>query len=142
MRVLMTGVLAATLALAGCSKTPELAVSDAVVRLPAVAGQPGVAYFTVEGGPTDDRLALVTADYAIRTEIHESMKSGAMMTMKPLASGVAIPAGQKVEFKPGGLHVMLFDLRPGLKSGMRMPLTLRFAEKSLTINAEIKSAGE
>jgi periplasmic copper chaperone A len=143
MRVMMVATAASMLALAGCDKKPEpLSVSDGWVRLPAVKGQPGAAYFTVHGGPVADRLALVTANLAIRSEMHESMKAGGMMTMKPLDTGVAIPAGTKVEFKPGGLHVMLFDIRPDLAPPGPMSLSLRFASgTTLTINAEVKSAG-
>jgi len=142
MRVMTIVAMASALALGGCEKKPEvLSVSDAWVRLPAVKGQPGAAYFTVHGGATDDRLALVTGELAIRSEMHESMKSGGMMSMKPLDSGVAIPAGTDVAFKPGGLHVMLYDIRPDLKPPGPMALTLRFASgTSLTISAEVKTA--
>lgn len=143
MRVMMVAAMASMLALGACDKKPEtLSVSDAWVRLPAVKGQPGAAYFTVHGGATDDRLALVTANLAIRSEMHESMKSGNMMSMKPLDTGVAVPAGADLQFKPGGLHVMLFDIRPDLAPPGPMSLSLRFASgTTLTINAEVKSAG-
>lgn len=142
MRHLIALAIPATLALSACGqKAEELSVSDAWVRLPAVKGQPGAAYFTVQGGPTADRLALVTADLAVRSEIHESMKSGNMMSMKPLATGVAIPAGTKVEFKPGGLHVMLYDIRPDLTPPGPIALTLRFNSGTIfTVNAEVRSA--
>ncbi len=142
MRALIALALPAMLAISACDNKPEdLTVSDAWVRLPAVKGQPGAAYFTVKGGPTADRLVLVTANLAIRSEMHESMKSGGMMSMKPLATGVAIPAKSDVEFKPGGLHVMLYDIRPDLTPPGPLALSLRFASGvTLTINAEVKSA--
>lgn len=143
MRKLTLAAAGLALALTACNKKPaELTVSDAWVRLPAVKGQPGAAYFTVKGGATPDRLVLVTANYAVRSEMHESMQSGGMMTMKPLETGVAIPAGSKVSFKPGGMHVMLFDIRPQLTPPGPMELTLRFASGvSFTIDAEVKKAG-
>ncbi len=143
MRIAMMAAVVTMLALGACQKNPDaVSVSDAWVRLPAVKGQPGAAYFTIHGGPADDRLVLVTGDLAIRSEMHESAKSGAMMTMRPLESGVAIPAGADVQFKPGGFHVMLFGIRPDLAPPGPMALTLRFAGGvSLTINAEVKPAG-
>ncbi len=142
MRTAALAITTIALALGGCQKEAHLSVSNAWVRLPAVTGQPGAAYFTVSGGPDDDRLALVTADYAVRSEMHESMKSGSMMSMKPLDAGVAIPARGTVEFKPGGMHVMLYDIRPGLVPPATMPLTLRFASgTSLTIQATLEAPG-
>jgi periplasmic copper chaperone A len=142
MRSFTAAALALTMMLGACTEKPaQLTVSDGWVRMPAVKGQPGAAYFTVTGGPEADRLVLVTADLAIRSEIHESMKSGGMMQMKPIEGGVAIPAGGSVVFKPGGLHVMLFDIRPDLAPPGPMSLSLRFASgTTLTIDAKVKSA--
>ena len=131
------------LALASCAQKPVLGVSDAWVRLGAVPGSPAAAYFTVKGGPADDRLMIVTADYAVRTELHESMTSGGMASMKPLASGVPVPAGGKVEFKPGGLHAMLFDVEPGLQPPRTMPMTFTFASGTrLQLQATLVRAGD
>lgn len=47
------------------------------------------------------------------------------MTMRPVAF-VALPAGKKVELKPGGYHVMLMGLAKPLQTGTSFTLTLRF----------------
>lgn len=142
MRLAMIAALGLALSLGACNEKPkQLGAGEGWVRLPAVKGQPGAAYFTVQGGPADDRLVLVTADFAVRSEIHESMKSGGMMSMKPMTDGVAVPAGSTVAFKPGGLHVMLFDIRPDLAPPGPMPLNLRFASgTTITISAKVESA--
>jgi copper(I)-binding protein len=52
---------------------------------------------------------------------------------------IEIPAGAKVALKPGGLHVMLLDLKQPLVSGDRVPLTLTFARAGkveVTVNVE------
>lgn len=49
--------------------------------------------------------------------------------MRPLQSGLAIPAGSSVELKPGGTHIMLMGLEAPLPEGDSLRLTLRF-EKS------------
>jgi periplasmic copper chaperone A len=140
MRMLTAATL--TLLLGACIEKPaQLTANGGWVRLPAVKGQPGAAYFTVTGGPEADRLVLVTADLAIRSEMHESIKSGGMMSMKPVEGGVAIPASGTVTFKPGGLHVMLFDIRPDLAPPGPMALSLRFASgTTLTIDAKVNAA--
>lgn len=136
-------VLAATL-LAGCGMAPELSVDDAWVRLGAVKGRPAAAYFTVHGGPVDKTIIAITSDVSIRSEMHESMKSGAgMMTMKPLAS-VPAPANADVVFRPGGRHVMLFDMNPGIVPGGRpVLLTLSFSDGTrVSRKATVFAAGD
>lgn len=136
---LALGLLAATLA--GCDKA-ELTASDAVVRLPAVPGRPGAAYFTIHGGAQATTLLSVSTPGAIRTEIHEMKHEGDMMTMAPLRD-VAVPAGKAVALKPGGKHVMLYDIAPTVRAGSTVPLKLSFADgKTIEVNAKVKAAGE
>jgi copper(I)-binding protein len=51
---------------------------------------------------------------------------GGVMRMRMLPQGVVIPAGGRVDFRPGGLHVMLVGLRQQLVPGSRFPMTLWF----------------
>ncbi len=113
-------------ALTSCGGPTRVTVDDAWIRLPAVAGRPGVAYFTLEGGPSNATLIDVSADIAVRAEMHESMTGNGVATMKPLAS-VAVPAGKDTVFAPDGRHVMLFDINPKAKVGRIYNLTLNFA---------------
>ena len=123
--MVLAGVMAA--GLSGCGGPDRVTADDAWIRLPAAPGRPGAAYFTLHGGRSDATLIDVSADVAVRAEIHESMSgAGGMAGMKPLAS-VAVPAGAKVVFAPGGKHVMLFDINPRAKPGKIFNLTLNFA---------------
>ena len=116
----------AALLLLGCSGPAEVTVDDAWVRLPAAPGRPGAGYLTVHGGATDRTLVRVTADYALRSEMHESMGGGSgAVTMRPLAR-VPVPAGGEVAFAPGGRHLMLYGLDPRAKPGTSTLLTLTF----------------
>ena len=122
--VALAGAMAA--GLAGCGGPDRVTADDAWIRLPAAPGRPGAAYFTLHGGRSDATLIDVSADIAVRAEMHESMNGpGGMAGMKPLAS-VAVPAGGKVVFAPGGRHVMLFDINPKAKPGKIYNLTLNF----------------
>ncbi|GGY97386.1 copper chaperone PCu(A)C [Novosphingobium colocasiae] len=158
--------LAAALTLAACSKTPEatdsgaataapdttpvagpdakpgIAVSDGKLVLPAVPGRPGVVYFTVRnGGPGAATLAGVDVSGAGRAEIHKT-DGGTMSAVKELQ----LEPGADVTFAPGGLHVMVFDLDPKLKSGGAAELTLTFADGDkaslpLTVSAMGEDSG-
>ena len=48
---------------------------------------------------------------------------GDVMKMRAIG-GVDLPAGQAVELKPGGYHVMLLNLKQQVKEGSTVPLTL------------------
>ncbi|WP_423602020.1 copper chaperone PCu(A)C [Sphingomonas sp. MS122] len=138
--ILASAALAAT-TLAGCQQA-ELGAENAWVRLPAVQGRPGAAYFTVKGGTQATSLVAVSSPAAIRAEIHEMKHDGKMMTMAPVKD-VAIAAGERVEFKPGGKHVMLYDLSPEVRAGGTVPLRLAFADgKTIEVKAEVRAAGD
>ena len=50
------------------------------------------------------------------------------MKMRELPGGLDLPAGQTVELKPGGYHVMMMDLKQALAKGSTVPVTLRFED--------------
>ena len=53
----------------------------------------------------------------------------ACMHMHAPVDAVALPAGKRVELKPGGYHVMLMDLAQPLKAGDKVPLTFTIEDK-------------
>ena len=68
-----------------------------------------------------------------------------MMTMQPVES-IAVPAGESVELKPGGYHVMLMDLRKPIAAGDKVPITLTIRgpgskEVKLKVTAEARAPG-
>lgn len=131
----------AILALAGCQQAPDLAVSNAWVRLNAVPGRPAAAYFTLSARQAAT-LTGVSTPAAARAELHEMRKAGPAMTMAALPR-VPVPAGGTVAFAPGGKHVMLFDVTPEVKPGGSTTLTLTFADgKTVTAIAPVKGAGD
>lgn len=135
--------LAALLLLAGCgSRGSEPAITKAWVRLAAVPGRPAAAYFTITGGRSTETIVRVESALVKRIEMHESMGSGGMMTMKPIAQ-VVVPAGAGSEFAPSGRHLMLFDVDPVVTPGTAIPLRFGFAS-GRTAQAEAKTvaAGE
>lgn len=94
-------------------------------------------FFTIRNhGSTPDRLIAVSGAITNRTEIHEMAVNGeGVMTMRPLADGLEIPAGGKVELKPGSYHVMFMDIERGTKEGENFAGTLTF-EKAGAVDVE------
>lgn len=112
--------------LAACSAPPQIAVDHTYVRLSAVPHRPAAAYFTVHGGAANVVLLSISSDAAIKAEMHQSMSGGGMASMKPLDT-LPVPARGTVQFAPGGRHLMLYDVNPGIVAGRRMKLTFVFS---------------
>lgn len=120
---------------------PKISVQAPWVR-PALAGQNSAAYFVIvnEGSSADVLTGVkVSSSIAKMAEIHQTKMEGGVMKMSP-APNVEVPAGSRVEFKPGGYHVMLMELQRELKEGETISITLTF-EKSgnVTLEAPVKS---
>ncbi|WP_338466078.1 copper chaperone PCu(A)C [Novosphingobium sp. ZN18A2] len=120
-----------------------VSVTDATVKLPAATGRPGAAYFTVtQNGGEPHRIASVHVDGVGRTEMHETVMDGKISTMRPVAD-VAVEPGKPLVFKPGGLHVMLFDFDGSLKAGGTTELTVTFENgDKASVPADVVTAGE
>ena len=125
------------LALAGTVASAQAApkVEDAWAR-PTVSGQAGGGGFLKITSPTADRLVAATAPVSKTVELHTMQMDGNVMRMRQVPA-IDIPAGQTVELKPGGLHVMFIGLTQTLKDGATFPLKLRF-EKAGEVEVEVK----
>lgn len=137
------GIVAGAMLVSACQQQPaEPALEKAWIRLPAVAGRPGAAYFTLKGGRVADKVVGVSSRAAKRAELHETTKQNGVNSMQPLGE-LALGAAENVVFAPGGKHVMLFDLAASVKAGDRIPLTLSFASgKKLETQAQVVGAGD
>jgi periplasmic copper chaperone A len=97
-------------------------------------------YLTVtNSGTTPDRLTCVSSDVAAQCQIHSVSLEGGVMKMRPVEGGLEIPPGGTVMLKPGGLHVMLVNLKHPLEPGKMVALTLKF-EKAGTLEVELPIA--
>lgn len=126
-------VLCTTLSF-GSAAFAQVHVDGAWIR-PTVAGQSvGGGYLSLRSDRAD-RLLGVSTPAAASVELHTVAMVGDVMQMRQL-DAVELPAGKKVEFKPGGLHLMLLGLKQPLMAGAKLPVTLRF-EKAGELKAEL-----
>jgi len=94
------------------------------------------AYFTVVNeGNEDDVLIEASTQVASKAEMHETRVKGDIASMAPV-SRVTVAASGRVEFKPGGLHLMLVGLSRDLNEGETFSVTLKF-EKSGVITMQV-----
>ncbi|MFN3870895.1 MAG: copper chaperone PCu(A)C [Aquificaceae bacterium] len=110
---------------------PKIEVKDAWVREVPPTSKMSAAYMVIENkGNEADKLIDASNNASKITEIHETVE-GKMRRIKALE----IPAGSKVELKPGGYHIMLINLNKPLKEGDKVEITLKF-EKSGEVKVE------
>jgi copper(I)-binding protein len=94
---------------------------------PAKVGMNGVGYLTVANvGSKPIKLLSVESQAAKSVTIHQSSMANGVMSMRPVAGGLTIAPGAKVEFSPGGYHLMLMGLTRAQALGDKVPLTLVF----------------
>lgn len=106
----------------------------------ASAGQTGAAYLTVRNdGDAPDKLLAVRTPAAGKAELHTMAMDGNVMKMRPVLD-IPVAAHGTAQLKPGGMHVMLMDLRTPLKQGDKFPLTLKF-EKAGDVSVEVSVEG-
>jgi len=61
--------------------------------------------------------------------------------MRPVPA-IDLPAGQEVQFRPGGLHIMLIGLTAPLRQGEQVPVTLVFERAGeVEVLLRIEAAG-
>jgi copper(I)-binding protein len=115
-----------------------LEITDLWTRATPPGAPTAGGYLTITNtGSEADRLVAVASPAAGSAQIHQmSMKDG-VMTMHPVAGGVAIPPGGSVTLAPDGFHIMFMGLKAGLKEGGTMPVTLTF-EKAGSIDTAMQ----
>ena len=104
------------------SPVPSVKVQDAWARA-TVGAQSATGAFMKLTAPQATRLVEVRSPAAGIVEVHEMKLDGDVMRMRAVTA-LPLAAGQTVELKPGGYHVMLMDLKETVKAGQKVRLTL------------------
>lgn len=139
MKNLVVGVLASLLSAAAMA---QVVVSDAWVAA-TVGGQRGTGAFMKLQAKDSVRLTGAASSVAGVVEIHEMKMDGNVMKMRAVAE-VPLAAGSEVRLQPGGMHVMLMDLRRPLAAGEKITLELRIEtadgrRMTVPVTAEVRS---
>ncbi|MFH5924653.1 copper chaperone PCu(A)C [Roseomonas xinghualingensis] len=102
----------------------------------ALQGGTGGAFLTLRNtGSQPDRLISASTPLARSTEIHETVRDGDVMRMRPVPA-LEVPPGGTVTLRPGGAHVMMMGLTQALRPGTTLPLTLTF-ERAGTVQVQV-----
>jgi hypothetical protein len=119
--------LAALIGFCSLPALAEVSVAEPWVRA-TVPAERATGAFMLLKSDSDARLVSAASPVAGVVEIHEMVMENDVMKMSPIP-GLDLPAGQDVELKPGGYHVMLMDLKQQVKVGDEVPLTLTIENK-------------
>jgi hypothetical protein len=92
-------------------------------------------FMTITNSGAADRLVAVASDAADKVEVHEMAVIDGVMKMRPLDKGVEVPAGGRLELKPGSYHVMFIGLKKPFVKGDKVKGQLSF-EKAGKIDVE------
>ena len=109
------------------AQEPLVHVTHAWVRS-TVPGQKATGAFMTLNADKRTKLVALSAPVAGVVEVHEMKMQGDIMRMRALPDGLVLPAAQAVVLGPGGLHVMLMDLKKPLSPGDSVALTLVFQD--------------
>jgi copper(I)-binding protein len=126
-------VLAVSLLLAPAVHAHQFSVGHLVIHhpwaRPTASGMPtGVAYLSISNrGARGDTLIAAHSPAAMRVEFHRTSFEAGMARMRP-AGSLVIKPGDTLTAAPGGLHLMLVDLKGPLVQGAMVPLVLTFKD--------------
>lgn len=118
----------------------EVTVIDAWAEPTAPGQTTGAVYLTLKSD-TAVKLVGVQSSAAAQTQLHEMKMGGGMMMMRELKS-IDLPAGETVDFKNAGYHVMLANLIKPIVAGDKLPLTLTIEDvvgKRSTLKLQVEA---
>lgn len=124
----MRHLLCTALLLAASQATAcELNFEGAWVRTAPPDATVMAGYGTLSNpGTVDGALVSVISQDFGRAELHTMSMDGDVMRMRKIEK-IEVKAGESVELKPGGMHLMLFEPKRDLPEGSDIPLTLTLA---------------
>lgn len=133
-------IIAALLGLSSVMAMAEVQVTDATVRELLPGRSMTAGYFSIKNNTqlAAELIAASSPQFG-SVELHQHLHKDGMMKMEQVSS-VLIPAGEQVDFKPGGLHLMLFDAKTTVTTGNQIQLNLTFKDgKSIQVQASVSA---
>jgi hypothetical protein len=102
---------------------------------------PAAGYFSLSNATAAPQKLVGAASPACRTLIlHKSISANGTERMV-MVSSVVVPARGKIEFAPGGYHLMCMSPTAAMKPGRSVPVTLRLADgQTVAANFPVRSA--
>ena len=138
--VVLVSMVAAVVLVACSSPGSATPTIEGAWARPGTAGAETAAYMVIRGQAGQaDALMSASSSVANMVQVMESSTDTAGMAGMSQIDHLDIHAGETVELKPGGYHIMLMDLTRDLAVGDKVELELTFEKAGkVTIQAEVK----
>jgi copper(I)-binding protein len=121
--VRLLAVVALAAGVAGCTGTPRIRIDEPEARLsPTFPGTCSIFMKIANPGDGDDALVDARVDLPGAVAQIHAVRDGRMVE----SGKIVVPANGMLELKPGGLHIMVFNLPKGSAAGDEITLRLRF----------------
>ena len=126
-------------------KVGSIKVDHAYIRATVPGQQVAGGFMKIENKGIADQLLSASSPAAGEVQLHEMAMEGSVMKMRQVTD-IPVPAGGSVELKPGGLHLMLMNIKAPLAAGESVLVKLKFAkagevEVKMPVNAMGQAGG-
>jgi copper(I)-binding protein len=140
--IAMVSGLIAQLAISSADDGSHIIIAKPWARASILQSRPGATYLTIRNtGNAADRLLGVTSPQAGKVMVHTSKLTNGIMSMRAVTD-LEVGAGGTVAMQPGGMHLMLTQLREPLRKGQRLEINLQFEKAGrLQVSVPILSVG-
>lgn len=135
MKIASTAAALLTLTATGAWAGDGVSAVGAWARATASAAQTGAVYLTIIDKGANDKLISVETPVASSAKLHETVKNGNVVGMRPVDALPVSSAGPTM-LAPGGYHIMLMGLKKKLQKGTSFPITLTF-EKAGKVETKV-----
>ena len=122
----------------------DVKVEQAWMRATAPGQEVAGAYLNITSA-VDAKLVGVSSPAAGTVQLHTMSMNQGVMEMREMKE-IALPKNKTVKLAPGGLHIMLFDLKQTMKPGDVVPMTLDVAtsarhHEKIEVKVEVRDLG-
>ncbi|WP_413581632.1 copper chaperone PCu(A)C [Bdellovibrio sp. HCB288] len=117
----------------------DIEISNPHVFVPLKGTNTTAGFGTIKNTSKNEvTVKVVEAKPFKAVELHESSEKNGRMTMSKMEM-YKIPAGQTLELKPGGNHIMLFDATKPVEEKQTIAIKLMVNDKEQTVNFPVIS---
>jgi len=109
------------------AKVGGVQIENAYTRATVPGQMAAGGFMKIENKGAADQLLSASSPVAGEVQLHEMSMDGQVMKMRQVKD-IPVPAGGAVELKPGGLHLMLMNIKAPLTAGETVPVKLKFAK--------------
>jgi periplasmic copper chaperone A len=122
-------------------KTSPIEVSDAWARASLASNKNSAAYMEINN-PTNEQITVLGASaitVANNVELHKSFVDEKGISRMTSIDKIVVPANSTISLSPGGIHIMLLDLKRKLQTGDNFDIILTIDGKDpLSVKTEIR----